>query len=364
MFKSWLRDQKFMGLLVSAAFIKAFSLNEYWVERYYTYGIYPFLSGGLRFVLGWVPCSFGDLLYVGAFIFFVLKAWKLIRLLAKRTVKEYLSWILFRKYLKLVLCIYIFFNLLWGINYNRQGIASQLALNVQPYSQHQLFAITLLLEQRLNDYASKVDTIKRTEFENMSQLVTQGIANYEKIKPFYPFLKYSHSSIKASLFSSIGHYFGFSGYFNPFTGEAQINVAEPVFVKPFVINHEMAHQLGYAKENEANFVSYLACKNSGNVNFRYSVYYELFKDALYECRETGDTAFLRQIRRSLHPRVQRDRWMELQYRLHKSNRMSPYVTDFYDQYLKLNNQPKGMATYNEVLAWLMAYIKKNGATAL
>ncbi|MDB5196034.1 MAG: hypothetical protein JWP88_404 [Flaviaesturariibacter sp.] len=364
MLKSLLRDRKLLALALFAGLLKLFSLREDWVEQYYTYGFYPILSRILRAMLGWFPFSVGDIVYVLAGVFLVLKTWKLLRLLSKRVLKQYLSWILLRKYVKLVLWIYVIFNLFWGLNYNRQGIANQLGLNVKPYTATDLFAITTLIEQRLNLYAAQTDTVKRREFEKLAVLSRQGIKNYEVIDQQYPFLRYNPASIKSSVFSSIGHYFGFSGYFNPFSGEAQINVAEPVFLKPFVINHEMAHQLGYAKENEASFVSYLACKTSDNVDFRYSVYYELFNNALFECRMTGDTAFIGQVRRSLHPRVKGDKREEMQYRFRKRNRVSPYVTDFYDQYLKLNNQPKGMATYNEVIAWLIAYVKKNGAAAI
>src|SRR3954463_12865359 len=106
MFKSMLRDRLLVSLFVIAIGIKLFSLNESWVERYYTSGLYPFISGALRIIFGWIPFSIGDLAYLMAFIFLVVKSWKLIRLLARRQVKEFLSWILFRKYLKLVLWIY------------------------------------------------------------------------------------------------------------------------------------------------------------------------------------------------------------------------------------------------------------------
>src|SRR5690606_23789981 len=102
MLKSLLRDRKLIALLVLAIFIKVFSLNEAWVESLYTYGFYPFWSRLERILLGWIPLSIGDLLYIFSFIFLILKAWKLLHLLAKRKVREYLSWILFRKYLRLV----------------------------------------------------------------------------------------------------------------------------------------------------------------------------------------------------------------------------------------------------------------------
>lgn len=363
MFRSLLRDRKLLLLLVFALVIKIFSLFPSLVERHYTYGFYPYFSRLLRIFLGWFPFSFGDLLYIGAFIFLVLKAWKLINLLAKRQVKEYLSWILFRKYLRLVLWIYIVFNLFWGLNYDRQGIASQLNLDVQPYTTGELVHVTALLQQRLNFYAARVDSIKRLEYQHNEILFNQGIANYSVIESQYPFLAYHNPSVKPSLYSGIGHYFGFSGYFNPFTSEAQLNTAEPVFLKPFVVDHEIAHQLGYGKENEASFVSYLACKASPSTDFRYSVYYELWSDAIAECRMRGDTS-IKQFRKQLHPRVIRDKWEEIQFRMKKKNRMEPYVSDFYNNYLKLNNQPKGLATYNEVIAWLIAYTKKYGEEAL
>jgi hypothetical protein len=362
--KSLLRDRKLLVLVGLAIVIKLFSLDADRVERYYTYGFYPLFSRFMRALLGWIPFSIGDLLYIAAFIFLVLKAWKLIHLLARRMVKEYLSWILFRKYLRLVFWIYIIFNLAWGLNYDRRGIAAQLELDVQPYSKQDLQKLTTLLEQRLNSYAPMEDSIKRLELNTNATLFNQAIKDYKKLKGLYPFLAYPSPSVKPSLYSSVGHYFGFSGYFNPFTSEAQVNTTEPVFTRPFVVNHEIGHQLGYGKENEASFVSFLACRNSDNVDFRYSVYYELFFDAARESMRTGDTMFISTIRKNLHPRVRADKLQETLFRMKKRNGMEPYVSDFYNNYLKLNNQPKGLATYDEVIAWLVAFMKKYGEEAI
>jgi hypothetical protein len=364
MLKSLLRDRLLLSLLVLALLIKIFSLSPSRVERYYTYGFYLPFSKTLRYLFGWIPFSVGDLLYAGAFCWLVLKAWKLIRLLAKRQVKEFLSWILFRKYLRLVLWIYIVFNIFWGLNYDRQGIASQLGLDVRTYSVQDLVRLTAILQQRLNFYAARVDTVKRQELDRNPVLFREGRKNYELARGQYPFLNYWPPSIKPSLFSVVGHYFGFSGYFNPFTSEAQLNTREPVFTKPFIIDHELAHQLGYGKENEANFVSYLACKRSDNIDFRYSVYYELYFGALYECRMVMDTASFSRLKKNIDPRVRRDKLEEIRFRLRKKNGMQPYVSEFYNNYLKLNNQPRGLATYDEVTAWLIGYMKRYGEEAL
>ena len=122
MFKSLLRDRKLVFLVLLSLLIKLFSLNEAFVEQYYTYGVYPFISKVLRVLLGWIPFSVGDLLYLAAGLYLVIKSWKYLRLLATRKIKQYLSWILVRKLLKLILLIYVVFNVFWGLNYNRQGI--------------------------------------------------------------------------------------------------------------------------------------------------------------------------------------------------------------------------------------------------
>src|SRR4029078_1841407 len=179
MFKSILRDRLLISLLIVSILTKVFSFNPAWVEKYYTFGFYPVISGALRTLLGWIPFSVGDLLYIGAFILFLLKAWKFIRLLAKRQVKEYLSWILFRKYLKLVFWVYIVFNVFWGLNYDRQGIAQQFGLNTAHYTPADLYELTSALQQRLNFYASKVDSVKRLPLNNNQTLFKEGIAAYK-----------------------------------------------------------------------------------------------------------------------------------------------------------------------------------------
>jgi hypothetical protein len=364
MIKTIFWDRLVIGLLILSVFIKVFSLNKTWVENYYTYGIYPVISKFFRLIFGWTPFSIGDILYAAAFIYLLFKIWKLIRLLFQKKLKKYLSWIVFRKYLKLVLWIYIIFNLFWGLNYDRQGIAKQLQLEVKAYNAEELFSLAKLLQQRLNTYALQIDSLNRLRFDKDRILFRQGIEDYQNCKGQYPFLKYSFPSIKASLYGKSGKYFGYTGYYNPFTAEAQLKTSIPVFMKPFVLNHEIAHQLGYAKENEASFVSFLICKNSNAIEVRYAAYYELFFDAFYQFLPTKNVEHSISLIKNLDPRVLKDKKEEAIYHKRNRNFVAPIMTEAYDKYLKLNSQPKGMATYNEVIAWLIAYMKKYGEEAI
>ena len=363
MFKSILRDRLLITLLVVSILIKVFSLNSAWVERYYTFGFYPVISEVLRSLLGWISFSVGDLLYVAAFIFFILKAWKLIRLLAKRQVKEYLSWILFKKYLKLVLWIYIVFNVFWGLNYDRQGIAQQFGLKIEHYTPADLYELTSALQQRLNFYAVKVDSLKRLPLNNNQTLFKEGISAYKNASRYYSFLTYRQPSIKPSMLTYVGHYFGFTGYYNPFTGEAQLKTDVPVFTKPFIVCHEMGHQLGYAKENEANFSSYLAGRVSDNTEFRYSIYYDMYSYAMSDLFVYNRLCFI-DLKKSEHPQIKKDNKTYREYLLKSRNAVEPVMSVAYDRYLRMNNQPHGKETYDEVVSWLIAYMKKYGKNAL
>jgi hypothetical protein len=363
MFKSILRDRLLISLLAISILIKIFSLNPARVEKYYTSGFYPVISKILRTILGWIPFSIGDLLYIAASIFFVLKAWKFIRLLARRQVKEFLSWILFRKYMKLVLWIYIIFSVFWGLNYDRQGIARQFGLNVQQYTAGDLYELTLTLQQRLNFYAPKVDSLKRLSLNHNTTLFKEGIAAYKKASQQYSFLTYDQPSIKPSMLTHLGRFFGFTGYYNPFTGEAQLKTDVPVFTKPFIVCHEIGHQLGYGKENEANFSSYLAGRVSDNIEFRYSVYYDMYGYAMSDLFVYNRSCFI-ELKESEHPQVKKDNKTYREYLQRNRNAVEPVMSLAYDRYLKMNNQPRGKEAYNEVVGWLMAYMKKYGKEAL
>lgn len=360
MWNSLLRDRLLIFLFFAALLLKLFSLNESWVERYYSTGLYPHISSFLRLLLGWIPFSVGDILYILAFFYLIWKVWKLLRLLVKRRMKEYLSWILFGKYLKLVLWIYLIFNLFWGLNYNRVGIAGQLGLEVKPYTTEELYQLTEVLQQRVNHYAALVHDHRKI-IKWKDSIFSQGVRDFRKSVHSYPFLEYNNPSIKPSLFGSSGKYFGYTGYYNPFTGEAQLKTSIPFFMMPFVLNHEIGHQLGYAKENEASFVSWLTAKNSDNVRVRYSIYYELFYDAFLQYFRSGNRLQALTLYTSMHPRVLKDKEIEAAYLRRTRNAIEPFMSGAYDRYLKLNNQPKGKATYNEVIAWLIAYMKKYGA---
>jgi hypothetical protein len=349
-------------LILLAIGIKVLSWYPEAVEKYYSRGVYPFLARGQRLLFGWAPFSVGDILYGGAVILLLYRLVRLIRQLVRRQAER--GWLLqlLRRTVFVLLWVYVLFNGLWGLNYNRLGIADQLQLQVQPYSTAELNELTEVVVEELNDLDNRA-RLHRADLANPASLRAGAIRAYDSLAVSDPMFTYRSPSVKSSLYSYPGLYIGFGGYYNPFTGEAQVNTRDPLFGQPFTTCHEMGHQLGYAKENEANFIGFLAARSSPDAAFQYSVYLDLF---LYSVRELyfRDSVLAKTFKGRLAPGV-RDDLRELQrFNRKYANPLEPLIWKIYGRYLQANHQPHGIVTYSEVTAWLIAYAHKNGRESI
>ncbi len=360
----WLASNRNWALLIVLALaVKVFSLFPAGVETYYTYGAYPFISRLQRTLLGWIPLSIGDLLYTAVLILLLVRGGRALRRMARGRLTRAGTAAALRNGLFWILFVYVWFNLLWGLNYDRQGIARQLRLEMKTYTLAQLDTLTGVLEERLNFFAADSAAQRRAAFYSKRNLFREAAVAYQAASATYPFLTYVPRSIKPSLFSYLGNILGFQGYYNPFSGEGQVNTTIPVFMQPFVACHEIGHQLGYAKENEANFAGFLACRRHPSPVFRYSVYFDMYNYAIGELYQKDSVAARRHLNQ-LHPQVRADfREMNRFFDRYR-NPLEPLVTWFYGRYLRANNQPAGHRTYSEVVAFLIAYQRTYGMESL
>ena len=342
-------------LLLSCILIFFFSLSPYRIETGYSTTLFPIISEFLRFIFGKFHISIGDILYLLIAIYLVVKFIKLIRYIKNGFPKGKILYYKLEKGFRILAIIYIVFNILWGINYNRIGISSQLGLDVKPVSKEELIYLNSVLLKKVN--SSRENLV--LGFSNNQQLFGQVNEAFKIASKQYSFLKYNYPSIKSSMWGWLGNYTGFTGYYNPFTGEAQVNTSVPKFLQPYIACHEVAHQLGYAKEMEANFVGFLAAEASTKQDFHYSVYLDLFTYAnrsLYFIDSTRANEF----RKKLSPTVKSDikKWRDFA-RKHK-NPVEPFIRWAYGKFLKVNNQPEGIFSYDQVVTFMVAYYKKYG----
>ena len=341
-----------------AIVIRLYSADSLRVENGYSTGFYQPLSAFLRRVLGWLPFSFGDILYGLAVAWILWKFIKVVRAIFKKQVTKDRF---FRGALKLAaifLTVYVCFNTFWGINYKRKGIAGQLQLTMGNYTNDELKKMNGLLVERVN--AAKLFLVNsKTAYPSNPELFRMVQHAYSSIDSIYPFLQYHTISIKSSLWGWMGNYTGFTGYYNPFTGEAQVNTTIPKFILPYTTCHEVAHQLGYAKENEANFVGYLAASASADTLLHYSVYLDLF---IYSNRNLfrSDSLAARTFYKALIPPIKDDLNEWRNFNTRHRNPIEPIIRWAYGKYLESNEQPQGVLSYDEVTGFLIAYYKKYG----
>lgn len=328
------------------------------MEKYYSTGIYPYISKFQRVLLGWIPFSVGDIFYAvgGAYLLYSLTKF-IRRIVKKETDRKYYQNVALN-FVTGALAVYVLFNLLWGLNYNRLGIDHQLRLNKLDYTNADLRRVAGLVAHQMNEL-QPASAVTRQRLRKKKYLFRNAVSAYRNLSGNIPAILYTVPSVKPSLFSYIGNYLGFTGYYNPFSGEAQVNTTIPLFARPFTTCHEIGHQLGYAKESEANFAGYLSSISSDDSAFLYSVYFEMFA---YTARYLyySDSVALKEITAEFTPAVKDDIRELREFYTRYNNPLETAIDRLYSQYLRANQQPSGKMSYSEVVAMLIAYYKKNG----
>ncbi|MDE3245562.1 MAG: DUF3810 domain-containing protein [Acidobacteriota bacterium] len=143
------------------------------------------------------------------------------------------------------------------------------------------------------------------------------------------------------------------GMYIPWTGEALLNGSTPSPALPFSVCHEMAHQQGIAREDEANFVAYLACRRHPDPLFRYSGARAALGEAMAQLRVIHLESW-KAIRASLEPGVLADEAAETAWLRQHQGRFSQVQGRVYDGYLKSQGQADGALSYGRVVDLLIA----------
>jgi hypothetical protein len=342
-----------ISLPIQVLLVQLAANNTSFIERYYSNGIYPIISSFLRIIFGWLPFSFGDVLI--GFLFFIFLRF-IVRLIRTRFQKLVPKLIHFTAILSI---IYFCFYLFWGLNYYREPLAKNLKYDQKKYTDAQLQKVTKEIIEKLNYYQFKItknDTLKVYNNYNQTEMYELAISGYENLKKDFPQLSYQYSSIKSSLMSLFQTYNGTAGYLNPLTGEAQVNDRVPKTSYPTTVCHEMAHQIGFAAENEANFVGFLAANYNDDVYFKYASYRMAFGYCISEIRKR-DSDVSKELWLMVNKGIAKDFEASYQFWQAYENPFEPLFKKGYNAYLKANKQEKGITSYNYVVDLLVTYFE-------
>ena len=256
--------------------------------------------------------------------------------------------------------VYFLFHLCWGLNYYRNSLHTTLNLN-PTYTTSELNTITNKLMSKTNKLHLSItnDSLLKVNppysFDEMTSKSQQG---YKLLETKYPFFKHPGQNTKKSLFSTPLTYMGFGGYLNPFTLEAQVNSIIPNTSMLTTIAHEQAHQLGYAAENEANFIGFLACIHNKDLYYQYAGYAFALRYCLFELQQRDKEQY-DEVLNSINPGILINYQETSDFWKSYNNPLEPLIKRFYSNFLKANNQEKGIESYSYVVALLVDYLNKH-----
>jgi len=355
-----LRGWRWLVLIPLGFLLPKLAANcSYWIERIYARDVYFSIRNTILSCTFGIPFSLAELLLLSLLVLVPLSIWfSLVRSVRRRSAVFFL-----RRLLSLALIFGLglhLFYITWGFHYAREPLASRLGLEVQPRDTVELaqFVESLATEAgRLRKQVKERDGIS-TYTTNEQQTLLSLSACYSGLSFLYP-TAYSGGvgRVKPVLFSKALSKAGIAGIYIGLTAEPNVNVDQPDFSIPMAGAHELAHQLGIASEDEAEFTAFLACLCSPDPFVRYSgVAGMLIRAGNALHRADPETyAALYEI---YAPGVQADFAHQSAYWRAYDGPVATAAENANDQYLQHNGQVSGIKSYGEsvdlALAWYLS----------
>lgn len=245
----------------SRAFSDFFVNNLFWLAAATTgriSAIFPFSLGELLITLGIV-------LVIAAIVVLLLMIF-----LKKK--KRFLK--AARTYLKTVLTISLTVALLYTFNCGFLYCSTPLSFagGIGEFDREDFRNVRNYVVEQCNELAPQMERtdnytmIFPSDPDKAAADALRGVSDeFPRLSGYYPRAKEMWGSYYMYKSGTIGVYF-------PFSMEANYSKYVSDSYMPHVLAHEYAHLKGYIYESEANFMSFIACVNSGDLAVRYSGY--------------------------------------------------------------------------------------------
>ncbi len=318
---------------------------------FYSENIYSVIAGFISRITGIFPFSAAEILLCFFIVFWIIL---LIHTLVRKRP-------LFRSLACYILDLVLFAAILFfiyttccGINYRRTSFAEESGIGTVSYDADDLEKVCEHLVSRINELSPQIMRDDSDIFILTSRAGTAAKASMTRLGTYYDSLSGYYPQPKGLIFSYFMSASHLTGIYSPFTVEANYNRDMPGFYIPFAACHELSHLRGFMQEEEANFIGFLACITSVNIEFNYSGYLigwiyagnQLRSadrdayDSLYAALDAGAQADLRENSRF---------WSEY------DGRAAEVSSQVNDTYLKANGQSDGVMSYNRMVDLMVAY---------
>ena len=339
-------------------------------EYFFAQGIYRWISQGISLVTNLLPFSIMELeiliLPIITLVIVIRFFWKLIRKIIQK--QDGIATMLAGGLLNMACVFSVIFFLyvnLAGVNYYRYSFSVFGDLYVQNATVEELFALSMdlasdaadlrvQLQEQEDEYG--VLQVNKDNWRDVSKMATKS---FEKIADEYPILAGNYGSPKAVFFSEAMSRMEINGIYWPFTMEANVNIAGGEYAIPAAMSHELAHLRGFMREDEANFISYLVCRQSDSLEFQYSgtmLALTYASSQLYQ----QDQRMFQEVLTLYNEGMKNDLVADYYYwKKFEDTVISTVSSTMNDTYLKANNQHDGIKSYGRMVDLLLADHKKN-----
>lgn len=346
------------GLLIYllARLIPAFA--EFWA-RYPSQAIRFLLAkctGILHFSIAeWIILSLP--LLIAAYFFFSGRSMK-----RDESTANYYRWLL--PLICGILVIATLFLTAFGPCYFRYSLAENLSLEDREVSAQELYDTAVLLCNEIDALKGELtfrfngESVMPYDFDELIEKVNEAFAKYAAETDY---IGHFRTRAKPLASSSLFTYTHISGVYTFMTGEVNINLNYPDFIRPFTVAHEFSHQRGIAKEEEANFVAYLVCIGSDDAFIRYSGYANMLQylmDALWE----ADQSLYRQFTSQELPGAAEGEFYaySLFFQKYSQSTASVVTNAVNNTFLTSQGEKAGTASYGLVVDLAVAYYTQQG----
>lgn len=302
-----------------------------------------------------LPFSLGEWLYAaalgGTLAYIIFELMRLIR----RPARLKRLYRLLMRLAALALGVYALFCLLWGVYYYGDDFIARSGLAVHEISADELELVTLYFAGALNDYSTQVPRDEAGRCRTDRQAVLERSPRiFRAAAAKFPCLAGPEVPAKGMVFSRVLSVMDYTGFFCPFTAEANVNTDFPEALFASTVAHELSHQRGVAKEQEANFVAVLASLESGDPDYCYSACMLAYTH-LASALAGADPAAYAMIAAGLCDGVKADLAESGRYWAQFETPVQAVTNTVYEGFLQSYGQTLGLKSYGACVDLLVCY---------
>lgn len=332
-------------------------------ESIFAKGIYRVYGTAFSFVSGLFPFSLAELIVIAVPILsLVWLVYGIAGIVRSGGERMYRTLKMVRTFLIVTGIVFFWYMIGCGTNYYRHEFAYYSGYEVKKSTTEELYELCETLAVKTAQARTETGTPETEVFASSvtdRELAGEAVKAMKKLGGRYDILSGYFPKPKSVLFSRFMSEFNITGVYFPWTVEANVNVDVPDYSVGATMCHELSHLRGFMREDEANFIGYLACADSDCPELRYSGYmlaliysgnqlYAVSPDLYREVLTLYSEGMI------LDMQANSRYWDEF-----KDTVYSEVGEKVNDAYLKANNQTDGTRSYGRMVDLLLAEQRAN-----